>query len=309
MIRNTKHVRNVAVVRPNCIARGEVPLTTSSTVETVSTPDASEEEPTLRQPAKWIGTAALPARRLEDTLDLPIDERVPPPPEIRYVPVPVPVYPPKYGPPPPKRQPPPRYPPRHPPRYPPPGYQYRKKTRKWPWVLLTMVLLCGGCCGGAFLWSKQIYDQYPATAATDAAVAGLTAVDDANADKVVSRLRGAIDTEQIDEARFSIVYRDTNKRRVTVFGTTRLVTDPKKAIDTSMTELTGELQLTDVHKVDAGPLGGQERCGTGRLDGRSISMCAWTDHGSVGVGIFSGRSIEASSPMLQEIRAAIIQRG
>lgn len=267
-------------------------------MESVSTPDASNEEPTLRQPAKWIGTAALPARRLDDTLDLPIEERVPPPPEIRYVPVPV--YPPRYGPPP-RNGPPPRVPPHIPP-------QYRRKRRKWPWVLLTMALLCGGCCGGAFLWSKQIYDQYPASAATDATVAGLTAVEDATAAQVVSRLRGSIDTEQIDEARFSVVYRDTNKRRVTVFGTTRLVADPKKAIDASMTRLTDELQLTDVHKVDAGPLGGQERCGTGRLDGRSISMCAWADHGSMGVGLFAGRSIEASSPMLQEIRGSIIQR-
>jgi hypothetical protein len=270
-------------------------------VESVSTPDASHEEPTLRQPAKWIGTAALPARRLEDTLDLPVDERVPPPPEIRYVPVPVPVYPPKYGPPPPVRYGPP------PPRYAAPP-QYRKKHRKWPWVLLTLMLACGGCCGGAFLWSKQIYDQYPATAATDAAVAGLTAVEDTSADKIVSRLRGTIDTEQVDEARFSVVYRDTSKRRVTVFGTTRLVTDPKKAIDASMTGLTSQLQLTDVHKVDAGPLGGQERCGTGRVDGRSVAVCAWADHGSMGVGLFAGRSIEGSSPMLQDIRAAIIQR-
>jgi hypothetical protein len=285
-------------------------------VESVSTPDASNEEPTQRQPATWIGTAALPARRLEDTLDLPIDERVPPPPEIRYVPVPV--YPPGYGPPqkPPRYGPPPQKPPRYgpppqkSPRYRPPPVppQFPRKRRKWPWVLLTMALLCAGCCGGAFLWSKQIYDQYPASAATDATVAGLTAVEDDTADQVVNRLRGSIDTEQIDEARFSVVYRDKNKRRVTVFGTTRLVTDPNKAIDASITQLTSELQLADVHKVDAGPLGGQERCGTGRLDGRSISMCAWADHGSMGVGLFAGRSIESSSPTLQEIRAAIIQR-
>jgi len=272
----------------------------------VSTPDASEEEPTLRQPAKWIGSAALPARRLEDTLDLPIEERVPPPPEIRYVPVPVPVYPPQYGPP---KYRPPQY---GPPKYGPPPRPlpaYRKKRRKWPWVLITMAVLCAGCCGGAVLWSKQIYDQYPSTAVTDAAVAGLTAIEDATADQVVDRLRGAIDTQQLDEARFSVVYRDTSKRRVTVFGTTRFVGDPKKALDASMTQLTGQLQLTDVHKVDAGPLGGEERCGTGRLDGRSMAMCAWADHGSMGVGLFPGRSIEASSPMLQNIRGAIIQRG
>jgi hypothetical protein len=271
----------------------------------VSTPDASKEEPTLRQPAKWIGSAALPARRLEDTLDLPVEERVPPPPEIRYVPVPVPVYPPRYGP--------PRYGPRPPmpPRYPPPRPlpAYPKKRRKWPWVLMTMALLCAGCCGGGVLWSKQIYDQYPSTAVTDAAVAGLTAIEDATADKAVDRLRQAIDTQQLDEARFSVVYRDTSKRRVTVFGTTRFVGDPKKALDASVTQLTSQLQLTDVHKVDAGPLGGQERCGTGRLDGRAIAMCAWADHGSTGVGLFPGRSIEASSPMLQNIRGAIIQRG
>ena len=174
---------------------------------------------------------------------------------------------------------------------------------------MTMALLCAGCCGGGFLWSKQIYDQYPATAATSAAVAGLTAIEDATAEQVVDQLRGTIDTEQIDEARFSVVYRDTSRRRVTVFGTTRFVGDPKKALAASVAQLTTQLQLTDVHKVDAGPLGGQEQCGTGRLDGRAVTMCAWADHGSMGVGLFPGRSIEASSPMLQDIRGAIIQRG
>jgi hypothetical protein len=255
----------------------------------------SDEERTLRQPAKWVGSAALPVRRLEDTLDLPVYERVPPPPEVRYVPVPV--YPPRYG------SPPPRYGP------PPVLVQYRKKRRKWPWVLLTMAVVCAGCCGGSVVWSKQFYDQYPVTVATSAAVAGLTAVEDATAEKLVNRLRGAIDTEQIDETRFSIVYRDQSRRRVTVFGTTRFVTDPKKDLDAGVTQLTGELQLTGVHRVDAGPLGGQERCGSGRLDGRATTMCSWADHGSMGVGLFPGRSIEASSPMLQEIRAAIIQRG
>jgi hypothetical protein len=75
-----------------------------------------------------------------------------------------------------------------------------------------------------------------------------------------------------------------------------------------MTQHTGELQLTYGLMVYSGPLGGQERCGSGRLDGRAVSVCAWADHGSLGVGLFAGRSIEGSSPMLQDIRAAIIQR-
>ena len=282
----------------------------------MSTPD---EAPTERQPAKWVGSAGVPSERkrrlgTDDTLDLPIEERVPPPPpEIRYVPVPAH---------------PPAYPPVHPPARParggaprggaprggPPGFgpvpQYRRRRRKWPWVFLFFALLCLGCCGGVYAWARPFYDQYPATASTTAAVAGLTIVSDASASQTADRLRSAIDTEQLDEARFKVVYADQRNRqsRITVFGTTRFITDPKKDLDTALGKLADDLRMSDVREVDAGALGGEQRCGTGRLDGKAITLCAWGDHGSIGVALFANRSVEASGPLLRDIRAAIISR-
>ena len=120
-----------------------------------------------------------------------------------------------------------------------------------------------------------------------------------------------MESSQLDEARFIIVYADQTNRqsRVTVFGTTRFVTDPKKDLDAALGKLTDDLQLNGVREVDAGPLGGEQRCGTGKLDGKAVALCAWADHGSLGVALFAGRSVEASHDRLQDIRNAVIQRG
>jgi hypothetical protein len=273
----------------------------------MATPD---ETPTERQPAKWVGSASVPEndrtrrRRTDDTLDLPIEERVPPPPEIRYVhvpvhvPVPVPAYGQRYAPPPPGYRPP----------MPPP--QYRRRRRKWPWVFAFLMLACLGCCGGVVAWAKPYYDQYPATAVTTAAVTGLKVIDDSAAIQTAERLRDAVESSQLDESRFVVVYADQGNRqsRVTVFGATRFVGDPKKDLDAALGKLTQDLQLNGLREVDAGPLGGEQRCGTGKLDGKSIALCAWADHGSLGVALFAGRTVEAGHELLLNIRGAVIQR-
>jgi hypothetical protein len=269
------------------------------------------------RPATWVGSAAVRPGdstkrrpRADDTLDLPIDERLPPPPEIRYVHVPVPVYGPPPGPPRSGRRPPQPPPGYAPPRSAPPPPQYRRRRRKWPWVLLFLFALCAGCCGGAYAIARPYWDEYPATAEIDAKVAGLNPVEDKTAQKTADRLRKAVESDQVDEARFTVVYADPGNKqsRVTVFGTTRFITDPKKDLDAAMGKLTADLQLANLREVDAGALGGEQRCGTGKLDGKAVSMCAWADHGSMGVAVFAARTVEASSPILQNIRAGVIQR-
>jgi hypothetical protein len=303
----------------------------------MSTPD---ETPTEPRPAKWVGSAPIrapwedpgptrragqdpgPTRRawddgdptrmprrdaapVERTLDLPAHERVPPPP-----PPPAPPKPPKgkarYQPPPPG--PPKPWPPVRE-GWEPPSLR-RRRRRKWPWVLLVMVLACGGCCGVVYRWGKQYYDQYPSAADTGATVTGLATVDDATATKGAEGLRAAFDSDQLDEARFTAVYADrTNGRaRITVFGTTRFITDPKKALTSGVQKLTPKLELTGVRDVDAGSLGGEEQCGAGRYSGKTVSVCVWADHGSMGGAVFAGRGIATSGPLLQTIRQSIIRR-
>jgi hypothetical protein len=225
------------------------------------------------EPTKWIGAAPVP-RKLPDTLDLPAEE---------------PVYEPRVA-----------YRPPAPPR----------RRRKWPWVFAFFALCCLGVCGGCVAYVKPFYDQYPATAATGATVTGLTVVHESASTGTARRLSERIGTGQLDESRFSVVYAEAgnSRKRATVFGGTRFVVDPPKDLGTSFDKLRGELALNGVQDVDPGPLGGVQRCGTGRLDGRTVAVCAWADHGSLGVGLFTGRSVADSAPLLQAIRAAIIRR-
>ena len=261
-----------------------------------------EESPTERQPAKWVGSASVPQgdpnrrrRQFEDTLDLPVVQEPAAPPQIRYVPVPVPGPPPPHG------------------AYPPAGYQpprYRRRRRKWPWVMLLLAALCLGCCGGAVAWAKPYWDQYPATAVPGATVPGLTKIEDSTAKRNADRLRKSIDSDHLDEADFTAVYQDVDNRqqRVTVFGATRFIVDPERDLDASLRKLTADLQLKDVREVDEGPFGGHQRCGTGRLAEQAISVCAWADHGSIAVALFTRRTLEESGPMLHNIRGSLIQR-
>jgi hypothetical protein len=188
---------------------------------------------------------------------------------------------------------------------------YPRRRRKWPWVLAVLGLMCLGCCGGVVALARPWLDQYPATVSTAATVNGLSVVQDHAAERTAARLHTSIDTQQLDEARYTIVYAQQPDRfgHVILFGTTRFVSDPKKDLDAALDALADDLRLTEVRTVDAGPLGGHERCATGRLDGKTAAVCAWADHGSVGVGLFPGRTVEAGSPMLQTIRGAIIHRG
>ena len=260
----------------------------------MSTPD---ETPTERRPAKWVGSAPIngPWRDpppVERTLDLPVHERVPPPP-----PPPLPPQPPR------KPWPPVRE------GWQPPSLR-RRRRRKWPWVLLVMLVFCGGCCGVTYRWGKQFYDQYPSAANTAATVTGLTAVDDAAAATSAVAMRKAFDSDQLDESRFTVVYADTanGRARVIVFGATRFITDPTKALTDGLQKLTPIVELSGVRDVDAGSLGGTARCGSGRLSGRTVSVCAWADHGSLGGATFASRGISTSGPLLQRIRASIIAR-
>lgn len=254
----------------------------------------------------WVGSAAVPPsdrerelrrRFVDETLDLPLAER--PGPAVPVTAVPVTAVPVPYRPPPVYNPPPPA----------PPAPPARR--RKWPWVLLIMAMLCTGCCGGCALWVRPFLQQYPATASTTATVTGLTIVDDKAATRTAQALLKRIGTEQIDEQRFTIVYADANnaQRKIMLAGTTRFVGDPAKDLDAALDRLTPDLALTNRRQVAPGPLGGQQRCGTGKLDGRVVSVCAWADHGSVAVAAFLARDVDASSVMLQAIRAAVIQRG
>jgi len=263
-----------------------------------------------RRRRQWEDTLDLAdepeARELPRTLEIPAAPPPPPPaaprrrdtrrPQIQYVPV----VPPGYGPPPPGYRPGP---------FPPPP-QYRRRRRKWPWVMLFLLALCAGCCGGSYAWARPWWVQYPASVNVDAGVAGLAKLGDAGSKKTAEQLQTSLTSDHLDESGFTVAYQDTNdgKAKILVFGVTRLVVDPSRDLEASLGKLGAKIPVQNVREVEPGVLGGEQRCAASRLDGRAATVCGWADHGVIAIGIFAGKDLDEASRSMQSIRAAIVTR-
>jgi len=191
--------------------------------------------------------------------------------------------------------------------YPPPAPPRRR--RRWPWWMLFWLLAAAACCGGATLWGRPFLDEYPASIAAEADVPGLTRSSDTARQRTADKLLGALESEQWDEQSVSVLYTDQRQRGATLLATTRFVYDPEKALTERFTKLTDELKIRDSGPVDAGELGGYERCGTGTLNGRGIAVCGWADHGSLALLVTAGRSVPETADLLGTVRAAVLKRG
>lgn len=58
----------------------------------------------------------------------------------------------------------------------------------------------------------------------------------------------------------------------------------------------------------AGDLGGTVKCATGTEDNMPMTLCAWADHGSVGIGVFVGRELQEAADLFLQIRPAVETR-
>ena len=123
--------------------------------------------------------------------------------------------------------------------------------------------------------------------------------------KIVSKIQA----EQGVDGAFAAKLNDPAdaSRPVVVFGATRLILDPAGEMRKAIGGL-GDGQVAGVRGYAAGARGGQLKCADTHDDeGTAVVVCAWFDHGSVGVGLFyGGRSMDDSAAALREIRAAIL---
>jgi hypothetical protein len=175
-------------------------------------------------------------------------------------------------------------------------------------VLLALGLFTVACCCGCpALIAKPFFDQYPASVSLPAEAAGLVRVDDEATRRLTADLERRVNAEyQLTNEVFAAVYTEpeTDGENVTLLGAARFVLDPGKDLTSALGKLS-ELTVTGVRSADAGPLGGELRCGTG--DGDTV-VCGWADHGSIGVATFPGRSTQESEQLLRGLRAAAVTR-
>jgi hypothetical protein len=90
-------------------------------------------------------------------------------------------------------------------------------------------------------------------------------------------------------------------RPVLVAAATHLILNPGSQLDAGLRAI----QVGTVVRVDPGFLGGTTECGHTR-DG--LLVCAWADHGSIGLVAGYGRDVDDTAALMREVRAEILHR-
>ena len=176
-------------------------------------------------------------------------------------------------------------------------------------MLILTVLTIACCCGLPAYLAKPIWEQYPAKAVLPAEVADLSLLDEQASARTTERLKQNLGTAHwLADDRFAGVYADQNDKRVTVFGVTGFRLSPDSDVDAEIKRLTDEYQLTGVQSIETGTRGEYRSCGTGRAGGTAVVVCIWGDHGSLGTGLFTRRSVPDSANLLAQLRASIVIR-
>ena len=173
--------------------------------------------------------------------------------------------------------------------------------------MLLFSFLC--CCGVPGYLGQPMWTQYPASVDRAAEVADLSRRDDPASLRLARQLELGVRTENLlAEETFAEVYTDPRGKRVTVFGVTGFRFSPDGDLTEEMTRLTTQYHLREIRSMETGVRSTYQRCGVGRTEGTDVVVCAWADHGSLGAGLFTLRSVEDSSALLTELRNTIVIR-
>jgi hypothetical protein len=175
--------------------------------------------------------------------------------------------------------------------------------------LVAVVGLAALSVGGVF--GARILSQKDATLGTPDRVAGLTRDTSEGALGTADDLRSAFAAGIDLDASVGAVYKDaaSAEHSVLFFGGTTLLWSPEKDLDTLFGLVTdGDGAVRGLHRVPEGALGGVMKCGTTTTEGEQIAVCGWADHGSVGIGLFPGRTVDDAAKLFGEIRPAVETR-
>jgi hypothetical protein len=147
------------------------------------------------------------------------------------------------------------------------------------------------------------------TAVPPQTVADLSLRDDTASRRAVARLKQQVRDANARGDAFAAIYADGNGKRVTIFGTTGLRVTPQADVEAELRRLADQFSLHDVRPYDLGETGAHERCGIGTVDGGSVVVCGWADHGSLGTVVANRRSVKDSAELTGILRSAILTHG
>jgi hypothetical protein len=185
------------------------------------------------------------------------------------------------------------------------------RKRRWPWVLGIFALLTVLCCGLCGAIVSPLFAEYPSRiAAMPPQVGAFKRDDNGLVQLIAAEAAYHIRASEYVDGGFANRYEDPahKERNVIVFGGTGLILDPEKTLKDTI-QGAGQ-NILNVTPFPPGNLGGVLKCGDGKDDkGKPVVMCAWVDHGSMGIGVFYGSvSKQDSAGFMRALREAIIIR-
>ncbi|GAA2187756.1 hypothetical protein [Micromonospora lupini] len=192
-----------------------------------------------------------------------------------------------------------------------------KKSNVGKIILIVLAVVLVLCLGGAaitwFAVKDEVGDVVDATktrVVAPATLAGRAKNTDPQlqkaADQMVTEMKAEVQNETSAVGAF---YGDPTKQDlIMIAAVSGVMADPKKELDEAVTGLSSELTVTNMAAVEAGPLGGDARCGDGKTDGVPLGVCVWADRGSVGLVVMYFKSAEETKAEFVTIRGQIEQR-
>jgi len=192
------------------------------------------------------------------------------------------------------------------------GDEQRKERRRSPirrvlLLALLMIALGGLATLGYTGW--QIGTQKNATLSTPAQIGTLRLDTSDDGRQTADYLQTALDADINLNKTTGGVYTDTTGHNVLFFGGTATIWSPDTQLDNAFNLISDKQgAVTDLHKIDAGPLGGTMKCGTTKSDDGTLTVCGWADHGSLALAMFPNQPESAAAPLLRTIRAATQKR-
>ncbi|MEU8392912.1 hypothetical protein [Micromonospora sp. NPDC048842] len=192
-----------------------------------------------------------------------------------------------------------------------------KKSNVGKIVLIVLAVVLVLCLGGAAITWLVVKDDVGAVvdASKTRVVAPATLADrpkltdpqlQAAAEQAVSGMKSAAQNETSTVAAF---YGDPTKQDlVMIAGVSALLSDPKKELDAYVDGLSKQLTVDAMTAVDAGPLGGEARCGDGKADTVPLGICVWADRGSLGMVVMYFKSADQAKTEFATIRGQVEQQ-
>lgn len=188
----------------------------------------------------------------------------------------------------------------------------RKRHTGLKITLAVLVVLLVACGIGGFLVVRPVLAEYPATLSAPDTLAGMRKLTDPQFQQLSNELTSELKTTVHGTSAIGAFYAPNGDKphSVMVAGATTLILNPGTQLKAAFTGLaSSDLKVANVAAADAGDMGGQARCGSASADEVAMGVCAWADHGSVGMVVAYNRSAADTAQLMRTIRPLVLHRG